>query len=154
MHNIRPAVIEDIDRVAANIRPEHEREAILAGLTGADALRFSFKYAASCYAFCVGGQAIFIAGAMEPDALDDSALCWMAGTPEMDNHAFPLLNASRYILGKLHDDSRAHRLENHVPADYRKAIKFAHWLGCRQGATSVRGGVEHVHIYHDQEKSQ
>lgn len=149
MYSIRPATLADAERVAGRLRPEHRREAALVGLDGGEALCFSFRHAASCYAFHAGGEPLFLAGAMEPEALDNTALAWLAGTPEMDAHPYPILEASRWLLPRLHGESGAARLENHVPVDYRKARKFARWLGCGEGAVSVRSGVSHIHVFHD-----
>lgn len=145
---IHAADRRDMEHVARRLRPEHRREALLLGLDGAEALRQSFAYAAVCYALTVDGEPLFLAGAMEPPALGDASFAWLAGTEAMDRHPFLVLEAARRILPFLHGCGAA-RIENHVPRDYRKAIKFAKWLGCREGGESVRGGVRHVHLYHD-----
>lgn len=146
-YSIRPAEWADIEHIAASLRPEHRREAALVGLDGADALRHSFAYAAWCYAFLADAEPLFVAGVMEADLMDGTALAWMAGTLAMNDHAFPILEAGPRILPLLHHD--AARIENHVPTDYRKAVKFALRLGCKSGGASMRGGVPHVHLYHD-----
>ena len=146
---VLPAELWHRDHVAERLRPEHEREAALLGLDGADALRLSFDRAAVCYALLVDGEPLFLSGASEPDLLGGAALAWLAGTVSMDAHPFPVLRAARWILPQLHGRSGAKRIENYIPADYRKALKFARWIGCEYGYSVMRAGVEHIHVYHD-----
>jgi hypothetical protein len=149
---IVPATPALIEEVARELRPEHVREIRLrSGLEAASALRLAARLAAVCRVGRRDGRTLFAVGAGTPSPLTGAAVGWLLGTPAMDRHGLWIAEKSRECLPLLHRDSGAARIENRLPADYRRARKWLAWLGFSEGEGPAAGGVAHVRVWHDRE---
>lgn len=139
--------------LASRIRPEHEREVNAAmPIGGAAALLHGFETASACYAGIRDGEILFLAGVGKPGFLTRSAVGWLLGSDAMDRHGVWIADASRRMLPVLHRESGARRIENLVPAGYRRALKWLTWLGFELRPPEPNlWGVPHVRVVHDME---
>ena len=127
-YQIVPATAEHIEAVAAHLRQADRDEVFAAaGLTGAEALRYSFENSIECWAGLVDGEPICIFGVSRSTLLTGTGVPWMLGTPEVEHHVMPFLRRSRVVVRKWREHFDL--LVNHVDARNTKSIQWLRWLG-------------------------
>jgi hypothetical protein len=123
---IVPSKIDDVYRIAANLRNEDAAEITGFGLDPRTALRNSFRHAILRKTAFVDGKIAAmwgLGGAM----LADSGTPWLMTTPVVERVPVMFLKVGRAQLAEM----LTHRnfLENVVLASYRRACRFLEVLG-------------------------
>jgi hypothetical protein len=123
---IVPAKIEDVYRIAGNLRSEDAAEITGFGLDARTALRTSFRHAILRKTAFVDGEIAAmwgLGGAM----LSDSGTPWLMTTPVVERVPVTFLKVGRAELGEM----LWHRafLSNYVMATYQRACRFLEVLG-------------------------
>lgn len=121
-----PTRIEDVYRIAANLRTEDAAEITGFGLDPRTALRNSFRHAILRKTAFVDGEIAAmwgLGGAM----LADTGVPWLMTTPVVERVPVTFLKVGRAQLAEM----RMHRklLENVVLASYARACRFLEVLG-------------------------
>lgn len=117
---IRPSVIEDVEYLSQNLRPEDVEECLASGVTPLDALRHGF----ACSTPCLTGVT------PDPAAMFGVApggLVWLLGTPAIEKHSVAFLRRSHAALEVLHADNDL--LWNYTFAKNTLHHRWLKWLG-------------------------
>jgi hypothetical protein len=124
----RPCVISDVDIIVNNMRLPDIRECALVGVTPAMALNVPFVEE--------GSKGFTITHKEKPLAmcgvtpLDNYMYCgkiWFLGTDDIDKVKKSFYKYSKLILKFLSNDYDF--VENYVPKDHIKTIKWLQWIG-------------------------
>lgn len=125
---IRTATLEDINCLAANLRPA-DLEEIKASSTlpPHQALINSLKTSTHVWTGFVDGELTCVMGVGPRCAISQEGTPWMIGTPAIDRHAVTFLRHCRDVLQQML--SAYPYLRNYVDMRNTKSIRWLKWLG-------------------------
>lgn len=123
---IRPYAPGDIAVMAGQLREHDAAEVWLShGVSGYDALLYSVGVSRRCFAATVGGYRLALFGVAPADR--DTGSVWLLGSDAINLCPRAFARASKRFLPELVAGFR--RVENHVWAEYKQAIRWLEWLG-------------------------
>lgn len=123
---IAPSTVEDVYRLAKNLRVEDEDEITCFGLDPRETIRMSFRQAIMRKTAFVDGEIAAmwgLGGAM----LSDEGAPWLMTTPVVERIPVTFLKISRAQIDEML--AQRHLLVNFVAASYAKACRFLEVLG-------------------------
>ena len=131
---LRAPTPDDIEAVAADMRPIDRLEAkLVGGLEPKAALEASVNRSQWAYAAIADGQpqCIFGVSTLTDSLLGDDGAPWMLGANSLCRHARALLIVSRPQIVRMRSEYQ--RLLTIVHADNHQAIRWLKWLGFSMG---------------------
>lgn len=144
------ATHDDVEHVAANLRPEHVREIRgLMNISPADALRLSVATACRTFVCRAGDLPLCIAGASRRYPLSDVGSIFMLATPDIDRFRVPAAVALTRLFRRAHRLADTRIFEQYIPAWYEKGLEWAVWLGWKAEGTVMLRGQPHVRFVHE-----
>jgi hypothetical protein len=137
---------EDINHVAANLRPEHVREIrdTSAFVSPFDAVWRSADDSTMLLAGRFDGEAAFLLGAGRTRRLPGVGTVWMLATPAVDRHPVAVAVTVKRLWKTAHGATGTGVVEQFLPAWYSRGIRFLEWLGwetTREGNPHRRRGM-------------
>lgn len=126
---IRTASPADIEALAPNLRPDDVAEIRAAsGLAPDVALRRSFALSTHVWAARHDADGVVALWGVGPLSLSAGRGCpWLLASPVFDRFGRQIVGLSRPLLARM--QAAYPRLENHVDARNRRAVRWLGWLG-------------------------
>lgn len=138
----RPATQADIDHIAANLRPEDQREMEVFTEDPKAELRRGWKSFPLVYSASVEGEPAVVMG-VEPQVRDGSGRVWLLGTPKCEERPIALMKEARLWRDRWLD--RWSPLWNVVDPRNEMHVRWIESIGFRLGNTVEIN--EHPFIY-------
>lgn len=119
----------DIEALASNLRPHDVAEiGAASGLTPEAGLRRSFAFSTHVWAARQDGGDVVAVWGVGPLSLTAGKGCpWLLASPAFDRLGWQIVGLSRPLLARM--QAAYPRLENHVDARNRRAVRWLGWLG-------------------------
>jgi hypothetical protein len=128
-YDVRPATLDDVNAVAALLRPEDvdELKAYNSELDAHEGVLLAFRLSAHTWVGTINDEPACLFGVYEPKYFGTIGCPWFRGSTRMAGHTMAFLRASRGVVAGLLDHYTL--LSNAVDASNRKAIQWLEWLG-------------------------
>lgn len=125
---IRPAVPEDVEILAPNLRKADIREIYAAfGLVPKEALITSLELSTHAWAGEIDGELICLFGVGPTSMLTGDGSPWMVGTDKIEKHAILFLRFCKPVVEDMQNTYSV--LTNWVDARNKNTIRWLKWLG-------------------------
>tara|TARA_R100001163_G_C5009842_1_gene156171 strand:- start:273 stop:797 length:525 start_codon:yes stop_codon:yes gene_type:complete len=124
----RPCVISDVDIIVDNMRLPDIRECALVGVTPQIALNVPFvEEGSKGFTITHKQKPVAMCGVTPLDDYSYRGKIWFLGTDDIDSIAKSFYKYSKLILSFL--SYEYDYVENYVPVDHEKTIKWLQWIG-------------------------
>lgn len=134
MVEIVPATEEHALEMAQWLRPEDAAS----GRDPVEAVSLCMEASRAAWAAVEGGRVICLWGVCCPSLLGSTAELWLLGSRRLEDYPLQFLRHAREFVAEM--QQQYPRLEINVHVKYRRALRFARWLGFdRRGEFTIDG---------------
>lgn len=134
---IVPAELRHAEALVADLRPMDAAECWTLGVEPLHGLRESTRHSLVAWTALEAGQPIAMWGVTAAEMMGRVGCPWLLGGERLTAHRRQFVMESRARLAPMR--ALFPRMENHVLADYRAAVRWLEWLGFTLDAPEPRG---------------